>query len=166
MTATEDLFTDGKGNPLQKNKATKFHTIIYKGLSTCKRARIDTNPTIAALWNCVHNPTADDWKNMIRIHKYLNGTRKDKLVLLAENIHAINLFVYEYFSVNPDFKSHTGGVTNLGGCVIQSISLKKNLNTWSSTDAELVGNDDASTVILWMILFMGYQGYDIDKDIL
>ena len=134
MTATEDLFTDGKGNPLQKDKATKFHTIIYKGLSACKRARIDTNPTIAALWNCVHNPTTDDWKKMIRIHKYLNGTRKDKLVLLAENIHAINLFVYESFAVNPDFKSHMGGVITLVGGAIQSSSCKKNINTWSNTE--------------------------------
>ena len=161
MTATKDLYAYGKGNPPQKDKATEFHTIIYKGLFACKRARIDNNPTIAALYNCVHNPTTDNWKNMI-----LNGTLMEKLVLLAENIHDINLFVYESFAVNPDFKSHTGGVTNLGGCVIQSISLKKNLNTWSRTEAEIVGNDDASTVILWMILFMGDQGYEIDKKIL
>ena len=36
-----------------------------------------------------------------------------------------------------------------GKGVIQSISRKQWLNTRSSTEAELVGNDDVSSLILW-----------------
>ena len=47
-----------------------------------------------------------------------------------------------------------------------SISMKQKLNTKSSTDAELVGADDASVMILWTRMFMEEQGYEIDRNIL
>jgi hypothetical protein len=40
------------------------------------------------------------------------------------------------------------------------------LNTKSSTEAELVGVDDISVMILWTKLFMEEQGYEIEKNIL
>jgi hypothetical protein len=54
----------------------------------------------------------------------------------------------------------------LGGGAAQSISRKQKLNTRSSTEAELVGADDAATMILWTKLFMEAQGYHIEKNIL
>ena len=54
----------------------------------------------------------------------------------------------------------------LGRGAIQSLSRKQKLNTRSSTEGELVGADDASTLILWTKLFMEAQGYTIDKNIL
>jgi hypothetical protein len=46
------------------------------------------------------------------------------------------------------------------------MSRKQKLNTRSSTEAELVGPDDLSTLILWTKLFMECQGYPIEKNIL
>ena len=46
------------------------------------------------------------------------------------------------------------------------ISRKQKLNIRSSTEAELVGVDDASTMILWTKLFMEEQGYGVIKNIL
>jgi hypothetical protein len=42
----------------------------------------------------------------------------------------------------------------------------RKLNTRSSTEAELVGADDASNLIFWTKLFLEAQGYVIDKNIL
>ena len=53
-----------------------------------------------------------------------------------------------------------------GGGALQSISRTQKLNTRNSTEAELVGADDAATLILWTKLFMEAQGYPIDKNIL
>ena len=53
----------------------------------------------------------------------------------------------------------------LGKGAVQSISRKHKLNTRSSTEAELVGVDDAATMILWTRLFLEAQGYEIDKNI-
>ena len=51
-----------------------------------------------------------------------------------------------------------------GGVI--TISRKQKLNTRSSTEAELVGVDDMSTMILWTKLFMEEQEYDVTKNIL
>ena len=53
-----------------------------------------------------------------------------------------------------------------GGGAVQTISSKQKLNTRSSTEAELVGADDGSTLILWTKLFLEAQGYPIDENIL
>ena len=53
-----------------------------------------------------------------------------------------------------------------GRGAVQSISRKQKLNTRSSTEAELVGADDASTPILWTKLFLEAQGYKVKQNIL
>jgi hypothetical protein len=108
----------------------------------------------------------EDWAKLLRLLKYINGTRKEKLILTADNLHVIKWYVDASFAVHPDFKSHTGGMMTMGGGAVQSISRKQKLNTRSSTEAELVGADDAATLILWTRLFMQEQGYDVDKNIL
>jgi hypothetical protein len=70
------------------------------------------------------------------------------------------------FAVHPDFKSHTGMVMTMGDGALQAMSRKQKLNTRSSTEGELVGVDDAMTMILWTKLFLEEQGYKIDKNIL
>ena len=49
---------------------------------------------------------------------------------------------------------------------VQAMSKKQKLNTWSSTEAELVSVDDAMTMILWTKLFLDAQGYSVEKNIL
>ena len=53
-----------------------------------------------------------------------------------------------------------------GKSVLQSTSRKQKLNTWSSTEGELVGAKNMSVMILWTKLFMEAQGYEIKKNIL
>jgi hypothetical protein len=97
--------------------------------------------------------------------KYLNGTRDDKLILSADKLNVVKWYVDTSFAVHPDFKSHTGGVLTLGRGALTSLSKKQKLNTRSSTEAELVGADDASTLILWTKLFMEAQGYGINSNV-
>ncbi|CAJ1935519.1 unnamed protein product [Cylindrotheca closterium] len=49
---------------------------------------------------------------------------------------------------------------------LQIISKKQKLNSQSSTEAELIGVDDAATQILWTKLFVEAQGYPVEKNIL
>jgi hypothetical protein len=53
-----------------------------------------------------------------------------------------------------------------GKGAVQSISRKQKLNTRSSTEAELVGVDDVSVMILCTKLFLEAQGYAVEKNIL
>jgi len=51
--------------------------------------------------------------------------------------------------VHEDLRSHTGSVMSMGTGALQAGSGKQKLNTRSSTEAALVGVDDAITKILW-----------------
>jgi hypothetical protein len=164
--AAEDLFAEGEGGDLEKQRSEEYHTFVAKGLFACKRARPDIHPTIAVLSTRVKKPNENDWNKLHRLLKYINGTRKDKLILSAEDLHVIKWYVDCAFAVHPDFKSHTGGNMTYGQGTPMSMSRKQKLNTRSSTEAELVGPDDLSTLILWTRLFMEAQGYEIEKNIL
>ena len=140
--------------------------MVAKGLFVCKQARPDIHLTIAVLCTQTKASNESDWTKLIQLLKYLNGTRDDVLTLGVDNLRVIKWHVDASFAVHPDFKSHTGGTMTFGQGAVQSLSRKQKLNTKSSTTAELVGADDASTMILWTKLFMEEQGYGIDKNIL
>ena len=89
-----------------------------------------------------------------------------KLIISAECLYMIKWYIDASCAVHPDFKSHTGGVTTYGRGAMSSLSRKQKLNTRSSTESELVGADDMSTMILWTKLFMEAQGFDIDQNTL
>ena len=97
--------------------------------------------------------------------KYLNGTKKMHLTLSAENLRTIKWYVDASFAVHPDFRSHTDAVMTMGEGGMQVLTKKQKLNSRSSTEAELIGVDDAVTQILWTKLFMEAQGYPIEKNI-
>ena len=98
--------------------------------------------------------------------EYLKGTSKLCLKLKADNLQVVKWYVDASFAVHPDYRSHTGAVMTLGEGSIIAMSKKQKLNTRSSTEAELVGADDAATMILWTGLFMEQQGYSLNKNIL
>ena len=54
----------------------------------------------------------------------------------------------------------------MGKGEIISLSKNQKMNTKSSTEAKLVGADDASSLILWTKLFLETEGYKFEQDIL
>ena len=164
--AADDLFAASTGQLLCKADKDEFHTFVAKGLFVCKRAQPDIHTAITGLCTRVKAPTTGDGKKLLRLMKYLNGTKKDKLVLAADDLQVIKWYVDASFAVHPDFKSHTGGVMSYGKGTVMSMSRKQKLNNRSSTEAELVGVDDMATMILWTKLFLEAQGYDVKQNIL
>ena len=61
------------------------------------------------------------------------------------------------FAVHGDYRSHTGATASLGKGSILAISMKQKINTKSSTEAELVGVDDAANYLVWLKLFFEWQ---------
>ena len=164
--AAPDLF-GRKGEEILDNDMKEiFHTFVAKCLFLCKRARPDIQMATTVLATRVQEPNRDDWKKLIRVLKFLNGTINDSLTLRADNLHSIKWYVDASFAVHPDFKSHSGAVMTMGQGAIQSGSSKQKLVTRSSCEAELVGADDMATKILWTKLFMEAQGYKIKRNVL
>jgi hypothetical protein len=61
------------------------------------------------------------------------------------------------FAIHDHMRSHTGAVLSMGQEAMMSMSSKQKVNTKSSTEAELVGVDDAMNFVVWIQLFMGEQ---------
>ena len=151
---------------LPRDQKEDFHMIVAKGLFVCCHARPDLHPTIAVLCIRVWSPTEDDWSKLMRLLHSCNGICDEKLILHADDLQVVKWYVDASFAVHPDFKSHTGAVMSCGSGAIQSMWCKQKLNTRSSTKAELVGVDDAMTMILWTRLFLRAQGCDVRETLL
>ena len=67
------------------------------------------------------------------------------------------------FAVHSNCKSHTGAVLMMGHGAVLLISSKQKINTKSSTEAELVGVDDAMTFVMWMKHFFQSQVKDLNN---
>ena len=161
---TTEMFNEDKSKKLNEQEREVFHKFVAKGLFASKRARQDIQPLISVLCTRVKNPGRNDWNKLVRMMKFLNGTKDDKLTLSADQgLHNVEWYVDASFAVHPDYKSHTGAsqVFRGGRGVIQSISAKQKLNTSSSTTAELVGVDQVLPLILWTPLFLEAQGYPV-----
>ena len=167
--ASDQAFSEGRNVKLDPSRKEIFHTTTARALYVSKRARPDIQQIVSILCTRVKDPNVGDWEKLIRMIKYLNGTRD--LVLKIDTsggVSVIKWYVDAAFAVHPDFKSHTGATMRFGdkGGAIQCSSRKQKLNTRNSCEAELVAVDDMSVLILWTKLFLEEQGYDIEKNIL
>ena len=90
----------------------------------------------------MRGPDTDDYKNLAREMKYIQGTIGLPLILSINNSENIKWYVDAAFALHKDTRIQTGGfiTTGTGGAYVKS--RKKKLNTKSSTEAELVGLDD------------------------
>ena len=87
------------------------------------------------------------------------------LTLQATTMQVINWWVDASFAVHPDYKSHTGVTMSMGKGSPISLSCKQKINTRSSTEAELVGVNDAMGLILWVRNFLIAQGFDVTDNV-
>jgi hypothetical protein len=163
--AADSLFNLGTGAKLDTKRSEIFHTFVAKGLFLCKRARPDIQQAILVLCTRVKDPNQADWEKLMRVMKYLNGTRNEYLTLSADDLRVVKCYVDASFAVHPDFKSHTGAMMTLGRGAMQSIARKQKMKVRSSMEGELVAVDNAATMILWKKLFLEAQGYDVKKNI-
>jgi len=111
---------------------------------------------VAFLCTRVKSPDNDDYKKLSCVIQYLRGTQD--ITLTIEPGDHPNWWVDSSYAVHPDMHSHSGIIMMLGKGAMYSSSCKQKLNTKSSTEAELVGIDDAMGQVLWTRHFLAAQG--------
>ena len=164
--AADHLFKINKqSGKLNKEMKEDFHTYVAKCLFLCKRARPDIQTAVAFLTTRVIDPDTDDWKKLIRLLSYLNGTKELVLTIEVDKINMMKWFIDGSFAVHNDMKGHTGGCMTLGKGMIYNKSTKQKINTTSSTESELVAVDDVLSQVLWTNYFMRAQGWFSDQTI-
>ena len=61
----------------------------------------------------VREPTSDNENKLMRVIRYLRGTKDITLRLRADNLNIVKWWVDGAFAVHEGMKSHTGGVMSL-----------------------------------------------------
>ena len=95
--------------------------------------------------------------------KYVQETIHLPLVIGADGSGNLVWNIDAVFAVHSDCKSHTGTVLMMGHGAVLSISSKQKINTKSSTEAKLVGVDNAMTFVMWMKHFFQSQVKDLNN---
>jgi hypothetical protein len=98
--------------------------------------------------------------------RYIKGTINLPLILRADNLNVIKWWVDASFTTHDDCRGHTGGTMSLGKGSITGTPKKQKINTRSSTESELVGDDDMLPQIMWTRYFIEAQGSNMDESIL
>jgi hypothetical protein len=91
--AGDNLFNLGTGAKLDTKRVEIFHTFVAKGLFLCKRARPDIQQAILVLCTRVRDPNQADWEKLMRVMKYLNGTKEENLTLSADDLRVVKWYV-------------------------------------------------------------------------
>ncbi len=140
MLAGDYLFKlrdDGK--KLNKEQAEVFHHTVYQLLFAANQARQDIQTAVSFLTTRVKDPDEDDWKKLVCVLKYLNGTRYMKLTIIANEINfIIHWYVDGLHQIHEDCRGQIGSLMMLGKGAAISSSNKMKCNTRSSTETELI----------------------------
>jgi hypothetical protein len=150
--ASPQLFTINKSPTLlTADEKEWFHSQVARILYLAKRVRGELLLIVSFLATRVNHPDQDDRKKLIRMLRYINGTRHDPGSPIAAYIDAS-------YVVHSDYRSHTGMIITVGGGAIDMRSTKQKLNVKSSTEAELVALSDMCSRVIWCREFLVAQG--------
>ena len=165
MAANHIFKVNETARKLSEKEAQAFHTIVEKFLFLCKQVRPDILNGVAFLATRVRESDEDDDKKLVRILKYLSGTRDLVLTLESDSNRTVKCWVDAAFAVHHDMKSHTGRVMTMGQGALYSTSNKQKLKTKRSTEEDLVGVDDLMLQIFWMHNFLEAQGMKVSDNV-
>ena len=74
---------------LDQERATAFHHTVAQLIFFMSRARKDIKMDIAFLCNRLRIPEEDDWKNLVRVIRYIRGTLHLPLILRSDILSVI-----------------------------------------------------------------------------
>src|SRR5210317_2223723 len=92
--------TRNNSKKINDNMAQEFHTLVAKGLFLCKHARPDIQTTIVFLTTRVKEPDEDDWKKLLRMMRYLNGSKDLVLTLSSDGTGICKWYIDASYAVH------------------------------------------------------------------
>jgi hypothetical protein len=165
MPEDDNLFkVRDNGRKLDKEQANAFHCTVYQLLFAANCARRNIQTAVSFMTTRVQDPYKDNWGELNRILKYLNGARNLKLMLSTDQLKfVVHWYIDGSHHVHKDCTGQTGSLLTFGKGALSSSSNKMKCNTKSSTEMEFISFADKLTDIIWMHYFIDCLGYDIDE---
>ena len=168
FTPSEHHFFDiaEDSTKISQADADLFQQFVAQLLYLSKRARPDIQLAVSLLCTRVRGPDTYDYKKLVMVMKYIQGTIGLTLILSIDKSGNIKWYVDASFAFHKDMRSHTGGLMTMGKGGAYVNSRKQKLNNKSSTEEELVGVDDVLTQVIWNRYFLKEQGYMIHHNVI
>jgi hypothetical protein len=149
--------------PVPEEVRVWFHKHAAMILYLAKRARPELLTAVSYLATRVTKFDGDDVDKLIRLIRYIRGTRELGMLLRpgASGIR-VHLFVDASYGVQADGRSHTGSCVVIGDLgVVHCRSAKQTIVTKISTEGELVALSDSANQGLFLRKLLILQGYDM-----
>ena len=151
---------------LQLADAKIYYHHLMQLIWLAKRSRPDLLLALSYLNTRVQSRNIHNWKKLARTCKYLHSTCHIPLILKGGSLNSIKWYIDVVFSVHHNMRSHTGIMMMMGKGCIYGASGRQNINTKSSTEAELMGISDALPQVIWSWNFLRAQGYQVNESII
>ena len=148
------------------NRRQILHHWAAKLLYVSKHCRLDVQLSIRFLCSRVTKSTEEDWFKLKKVLRYLKHTLNRKLIIGADDISLMNIFIDASYAIHDDMRSHTGGCIIFCRGALMSKSIKQKLTTKSSCEAELVGTSNYAPSAIYARLLLSTQEYEIKPSIL
>jgi hypothetical protein len=163
MPTCDHLFKEREDvRKLNEELVDVFHHTVYQLLFTANRARRDIQTAVSFLTTRVKAPDKDDWGKLVRVLKYINGTRYMKLILSADEMNfTVHWYVDGSHQIHEDCRGQIECLMTMGKGAAISLSNIMKCNTQSSTETEIISVHDKLPDIIWTRYFVECQGYDI-----
>ena len=142
------------------NGEKPYRELIGSLMYACMATRPDICSAVNYFSQYQSNPLEVHWKGLKRILRYIQGTLD--LSLCFDNLAG---YADADFANNFDRKSVTGYVVEVFGNVISWCTWKQRTVALSTTEAEFVALDTASTEILWVKQLLSNLGLPIKDPI-
>ncbi len=115
------------GRKLSEELAEVFHHTVYQLLFAANRARRDIQMAVSFLATRVKAPDQDDREKLVRVLKYLNGTRYMKLILSVDDMKfTVHWYVDGSHQVHEGCRGQIGCLMTMGkGSAISSLNVMK-----------------------------------------
>jgi len=130
---------------------SKYLRLIMKLMYLARFTRPDILFPVTFLSSKSQNPNVHDWKQAIRVVRYLKGTKTHGI-----HIHVSDFSVHAHcdasYGIHADGKGHTGFIISLGkrfGFLLAK-SFKQSVGSLSSTDAEILATASCAKTIEWI----------------
>ena len=118
-------------------------------LFACPIASKDIQTAISFLITRVRDPDEDNWGKINHLIRYVRQNINMSLILRADSLKIIKWLVDVSYAAHLDMKGHMLVTMFFGRGYVTCIAKKHKINVKSSTEAELIGADDALPQMLW-----------------
>ena len=99
---------------LSQADADLFHNFVAQLLYLSIRAHPVIQIEVSFLCTKVRGTDTDEYNNLARVMKYIQGTIGLPLILSIDKSGNIKWYVYAAFELHKDMRSHTGGLMKMG----------------------------------------------------